>query len=146
MELTSFIFESFEPEKVKNGEWVLKKDLFVHLFTSRGYYVAAIKAGFKWNGASSPRLFQWVVPTWDKDKIGANVASCFHDAAFASKGFGGLIGYHDSTNIYRGMLRDSGYSRFSASAADFFIDKFACRHWGDDCYNVAHLVTLTKIH
>lgn len=146
MKLKSFSYENFSPVRLKKGVYMLATDCQVLLNTDRGLLQLYLRKGFKWNGASTPWVFQWVIPSWDDGNERANVASCFHDAAFANKGWG-LLSYEDSNDVYRGMLREAGYKRFNASAGCFALNNFGKSHWGNDdfcCKEWADLTDLSR--
>jgi hypothetical protein len=91
-----------------------------------------------WNGASVPKVFQWFLPNFDRKNNLYNVAALVHDALYASKLWERLR----SDDLYRCILRDSGISRLKAGVADKVLI-FAKKHYGDDEYNCAHLVSIS---
>lgn len=145
MKLHRFYFENFKPRQDEGDLVTLEADLIAHLFTDSGYFVPILKAGFKWNGASVPKIFRWFLPNWDKKIEGYNVLSALHDASFASCGFYGLFTFDQCNDIYRGGLREIGFGRFKASTACFSINTFAKNHFGQDEYDIRHLCHCEKI-
>ena len=145
MKLKSFYYENFQPKRLKGDLVELCADLVVNLFTDVGYYVVILKAGFRWNGASVPWLFRWFLPNWSKKDDGFNVLSAFHDGAFASYGFNGLLTFEQCNDIYRGGLREIGFGRFKASSACFSVNTFAKNHFGQDENNIRHLCQCERI-
>lgn len=113
---------------------------------------AHIEAGFKTDGASIPKIFQWFLPSWDES--GArdsgvthgdiyNIGSTIHDGLYIHKGFG-LFTREEVDDILRGIWRESGISRFKAGMADKAVEWFAggSKHWGSDSYGVGDLFTV----
>lgn len=145
MKLQRFYFDDFQPERKKGDLVELKEDLIAHLFTDVGYFVAILKKGFTWNGASVPKIFRWFLPNWHKKKEAFNVLSALHDGGFASGGFNGLFTFDDLNDIYRGGLREIGFGRFKASTACFCITNFSKNHFGQDEYKIRHLCECRKI-
>ena len=103
--------------------------------------------GFRCDGLSVPRAFRWFLPSWDTSNELYNLAGAFHDWLYATKGFCGRWSRSECDDAFRGILRESGMSRFKASTADFAVGLFAgnSRHWGNDSYGVANLVTLESL-
>lgn len=96
-----------------------------------------IKTGFVCDGLSVPKIFQWFLPAWDKKNVLYNLAGAVHDGLYTNKGFS-IFTREECDSIFRGILRDSGISRFKAGCADKAIEWFASgdKHWGNDDYNV----------
>ena len=99
--------------------------------------------GFKTDGASIPKIFQWFLPSWDKKNGMYNIGPTIHDALYANKGFL-IFDREQCDDILRGIWRDSGIGRFKAGLADKCVEWFAggSNHWGNDSYNVKDLVKL----
>ena len=99
--------------------------------------------GFKTDGASIPKVFQWFLPSWDKENEMYNLAPTIHDALYANKGFL-IFDREQCDDILRGIWRDSGTGGFKAGLADKCVEWFAggSNHWGNDSYNVKDLVKL----
>lgn len=145
MKLERILFENFNPRQTKKNTWELRSDLLAHLFTNVGYFIIILQKGFTWNGASVPFLLRWFLPNWDFKNESFNVLSALHDAAFATGGFGGKMTFDECNDFYRGGLREIGFDRFHASTACFCLNHFSKNHFGQDEYNVRHLVECNKI-
>lgn len=126
-------------EEVNDNLYMLTRDFYC--VVSEGDYkihLIKIQRGFMWNGASIPKIFRWFLPNFDKKNNLYNVGALVHDALYASKLWERLR----SDDLYRSILRDSGISRFKAGTADKALI-FAKKHYGDDEYNCAHLVSIS---
>ena len=139
-------FDDFEWKEDK-GTYTLQNNAKVKLLIEDGTEIHKIvtftfKKGFKCDGLSVPRIFQWFIPKWDWNNMLFNLAGAIHDALYGNKGFKKFT-RDDSDAIFRSLLRHSGYNRFHASLADFMLGLFACLHWGDDSYKCKKLVTMT---
>ena len=76
--------------------------------------------------------------SWDSKNSLYNVAGAVHDWLYATKGYS-ILRREECDDIFRGLLRESGISRFKAGAADKAVEWFAggSNHWGADGYKVA---------
>lgn len=97
--------------------------------------------GYRCDGLSVPRLFQKFLPRWDYCNRIYNWAGAIHDALYANRGFG-IFTREQCDDIFRGILRLSGISRFKAGCADKAVEWFAKKHWGDDKLESAIFVTM----
>ena len=100
--------------------------------------------GYKWDGLSVPKIFQWFIPSWDKSNPKFNAAGMLHDAAYATGGFYGWLTREECDDLLRSTLREAGYGRFKAGVADLCVGWFAGgkKHWKADKYDSARFVTL----
>ena len=98
----------------------------------------AFREGFRCDGLSVPWAFRWFLPSWDSKNSLYNVAGAVHDWLYATKGYS-ILRREECDDIFRGLLRESGISRFKAGAADKAVEWFAGgkNHWGNDGYKVA---------
>ncbi|MBO7691355.1 MAG: DUF1353 domain-containing protein [Methanobrevibacter sp.] len=116
----------------KKQVYTLKKDSYIILNLDvngkKKYYQFTFKKGFKCDGLSVPKIFQWFLPNWNDKNMLYNLAGVVHDGLYGNKGFG-IFSREDSDAIFRGLLRDSGINRFRASSADWILGIFACKHW-----------------
>lgn len=116
----------------KKQVYTLKKDSYIILNLDvngkKKYYQFTFKKGFKCDGLSVPKIFQWFLPKWNDKNMLYNLAGVVHDGLYGNKGFG-IFSREDSDAIFRGLLRDSGINRFRASSADWILGIFACKHW-----------------
>lgn len=103
--------------------------------------------GFRCDGLSVPKPFRWFLKDWDEDDELYNLAGAVHDWLYASVGACGHFTRSECDDIFRGILRESGVSRFKASTADLMVGLFAgCRlHWGNDSYGVRGLVRMETL-
>lgn len=103
--------------------------------------VATFKKGFRCDGLSVPKMFQWFLPKWDKKNQLYNMAGALHDWLYATEGAYRLFTRTECDDIFRGILREAGLNRFHASAADWAVGVFAGgkSHWGDDSYCIGEL-------
>lgn len=132
-------------ENKKEHIYTLKKDAQITLLINKNKvdakYVFKFKKGFKCDGLSVPKVFQWFLKRWDDDNMLYNLAGVVHDALYGNKGFKTFT-RDDSDAIFRGILREAGCNRFHASTADFALGIAAKSHWGDDDLKCANLVTM----
>ena len=100
--------------------------------------------GFRCNGLSVPRPFRWFLPSWDEGNGLYNLAGALHDWLYATNGAFGEWTREECDDIFRGILREAGISRFKAGVADKAVEIFAgCgRHWCNDDFHVSGLVCI----
>ena len=106
-------------------------------------FVIKLYKGFRTDGLSVPKVFQWFLPQWDNNNPNYNLAGIVHDALYTRKGFG-LLSREDCDSVLRGIMRDSGISRFKAGCADKAVELFAGgeNHWGNDDFDNYDLITM----
>lgn len=150
LQISSFLWRT-EPE---DGSRVLKrtatlcfefeKDGFVSTAKMRFCGEATDGQGFRCDGLSVPKLFRWLIPSWDDKNCLYNVAGALHDWLYATKGNCGMFTREECDDIFRGLLRESGINRFRAGCADKAVEIFAGnkRHWCNDGYGVAALARM----
>lgn len=131
--------------KKENGVYVLTKNVKTTIADETNYlFTITLKKGYKCDGLSVPKAFQWFLPSWDKNNSTYNLAGAIHDALYTVKGFNS---YSRETcdDIFRCLLRDSGISRFKAGCADKAVEWFAGGkdHWGNDNFNNKLLIDST---
>lgn len=123
--------------------YVLQKELNVHLLISVDRILhdfdMKFKSGYACDGLSVPKIFRWFLPSWDKKNGLYNLAGVVHDGLYGNKGFC-VFSREECDDIFRGILRESGISRFKAGCTDKSVEWFADKHFGDDDLKVAHLV------
>ena len=100
--------------------------------------------GFRCDGLSVPRLLRWFLPSWDERNGLYNVAGAVHDWLYTTGGNFGMFTREECDDIFRGLLRESGKSRFKAGCADKAVEWFAGgnSHWNNDSYDVAGLARM----
>lgn len=138
----------------KDGSHILKRTATLCIdFTHKGFDCTATVRfcgestdgrGFRCDGLSVPKIFRWFLPSWDERNCIYNVAGAFHDWLYATKGNFGMFIREECDDIFRGLLRCSGISRFKAGCADKAVGIFAGgkSHWGNDSYCVAPLARM----
>lgn len=130
---------------VKLGKnYVLQSDILMRINTDRGTYKVRFKRNFKCDGLSVPKIFQWFLPSWDKQNLLYNLAGAFHDWLYATGGNKGEFTREECDDCFRCLLRESGVTRFKAGAADLAVGLFAgCKHhWKNDSNNIADKLEL----
>jgi len=111
--------------KKVDGKYELTKSIKTVITDETNYtFTITLKKGYKCDGLSVPKLFQWFLPSWDKNNSTYNLAGAIHDALYTMKGFGRYSREH-CDDIFRGLLRDSGIGRFKAGCADKAVELFA---------------------
>lgn len=106
-------------------------------------FVITLYKGFRTDGLSVPKVFQWFLPQWDNKHPTYNLAGIIHDALYTRKGFY-LLSREECDSVLRGLMRDSGISRFKAGCADKAVEWFAGgkRHWGNDDFDNFDLISM----
>lgn len=123
--------------KKEKGVYVLTKNVKTTIADEKNnLFTITLKKGYKCDGLSVPKAFRWFLPSWDKDNSTYNLAGAIHDALYTMEGFG-VYKREQCDDIFRGILRDSGISRFKAGCADKAVEWFAGGkdHWGNDDFN-----------
>lgn len=66
-----------------------------------------------------------------------------HDALYTRKGFD-IFSREECDSVLRGLMRDSGISRFKAGCADKAVEWFAGgnEHWGNDDFDNYDLISI----
>lgn len=88
-------------------------------------YIITILPGFRTDGGSIPKIFQWFVKGWTEDY---KYNGCFvlHDALYST----GVVHRLLADDMLRSSLRDYGLSRSKASTVCWCVNTFACKHYG----------------
>lgn len=123
---------------------VLDQDLSIALINNeKNTVVFNIKKGAMCDGLSIPWGFRWFLPTWDENNELYNIAGLLHDALYASE----LVCKDIADDIFRGILRDAGISRFKASTAEWCVQTFAKCHYGKkhDKYGLGNYIDIVSI-
>lgn len=115
-------------------------------FSFKGRDAVPGNVGFRCNGLSVPWAFRWFLKSWDNKNQIYNLAGALRDWLYATSGANGVFTRSECDDFFRGLLRESGKSRFKASAADLMVGIFAgnSRHWGNDDYGVSSFVKMTE--
>lgn len=123
-----------------DGYYMLKENLIVKITTDKGNFDILLRDGFFCDGLSVPSLFQFFLPSWDDNNSLYNLAGCIHDYLYSVKGKTRVMTFtrEECDDIFRGILRCSGISRFKAGVADKCVEWFAGsdKHFGNDPYNL----------
>ena len=100
--------------------------------------------GYRCDGLSVPKAFRWFLPSWDYKNSLYNLAGAVHDWLYSTGGNFGMFTREECDDIFRGLLRESGISRFKAGCADKAVEWFAggSSHWNNDSYGVAELARM----
>jgi hypothetical protein len=129
--------------KLKKDKYILENDIEVVLKEGNYGYVVRIyiKAGAIWDGLSVPFMFRWFLPNYSIDNPLLNVAGLVHDGMYASE----LVAKDTADDMFRGIMRDAGISRFKASTAEFLVEQFASKHYGieHDKHNLRKYIDMT---
>ena len=131
----------------KNGVYVLNKSIKTTIADETNYlFTITLKKGYKCDGLSVPKIFQWFLPSWDSTNSTYNLAGALHDALYTMKGFN-VYCRENCDDIFRGILRYAGISRFKAGCADKAVEWFASgdKHWGNDDFGNKPLISSTLI-
>lgn len=123
--------------KKENGVYVLTKNVKTTIADeNNNLFTITLKKGYKCDGLSVPKAFHWFLSSWDKNNSTYNLAGAIHDALYTMKGFG-VYKREQCDDIFRGILRDCGISRFKAGCADKAVEWFAGgkSHWGNDDFD-----------
>ena len=130
--------------KKENGVYTLTTPIKTTIADEENnLFVITLKKGFKTDGLSVPSLFQWFLPSWDKENANYNLAGIIHDTLYTTKG-SNIFCREEVDDIFRGLLRDSGISRFKAGVADKAVELFAGgeNHWGNDDFENFDLISI----
>lgn len=118
----------------------LKENLIVKIFTDKGNFDIVLRKDFFCDGLSVPKAFQFFLPSWDDNNSLYNLAGCIHDYLYAVKGCTKVITLtrEECDDVFRGLLRCAGISRFKAGVADKCVEIFAGnkKHFGNDPFNL----------
>lgn len=129
---------------VENNLHIIDEDFSITLKGNDNNLITfKIKKGAKCDGLSIPAMFTWFLLKWDNNNALYNIAGILHDGLYASE----LVSKNIADDMFRGILRDAGISRFKASTAEWCVEKFAKRHYGKkhDEYNMQNFIELTSI-
>jgi hypothetical protein len=118
-----------------------KRNVMVHF---KGRDDEAGSKCYRCDGLSVPKMFRWFLPDWDEKNQLYNLAGALHDWLYASEGNYCMFSRSECDDMFRGILRESGQSRFKAGTADYMVGLFAGNghHWGNDNYNIADTVKM----
>ena len=143
-----YLMKAHNIDKWQNGAiHVAMEDMYVIIADEvNNYYKITIKKGFRCDGLSVPRLFQWFLPSWDAHNVVYNFAGALHDGLYCRSGFG-LFSRECCDDIFRSLLRASGISRFKAGCADKAVELFAGGkdHWGNDDMDNFDYINIQKV-
>ena len=101
-------------------------DKFTISLNDRSYkYVLTILPGFRTDGGSIPKAFQWFISGWSQD-YHYNGIYVLHDALYCTE----YAAKNVADDMLRSSLRDYGISRFKASTVCWCVNNFAKCHYG----------------
>lgn len=122
------------------GLHILNENVIVKLDTDKGLFDVVLRTDFCCDGLSVPKCLQWFLPSWDDYNSLYNLAGAIHDYLYSVEGKTKsiILTREDCDDVFRGILRCSGISRFKAGCADKAVEWFAkgSNHWGNDTYNL----------
>lgn len=90
-------------------------------------YILTILPGFRTDGGSIPKAFQWFVKGWTDD-YKYNGVFVLHDAMYCTS----FVHRDIADDMLRSSLRDVGLSRLKASTVCFCVNSFASCHYGPE--------------
>ena len=131
---------SFKCKEV-SGHFQLTEDLSTVEHYGDYLIKTTVSKGYEWDGASTPVWLRWFLPKFDKKNELYNVVALLHDVRYGARGFC-LVDREETDDMLRGGWRIAGLGRFKASSADYFIEKIAESHWGNDDYKCSHLAKM----
>lgn len=108
------------------------------------------KKGYESDGLSRPDFVAKWIKKFDKENSLYNFAGFAHDWLYSRRGFlSDLVQFSRSEcdDVFRGILREAGVSRFKAGIMDLAVGLFAggSKHWGDDSLGSRNKVICSKI-
>lgn len=133
----------------KNGNVRLLGDNFLCMKIERKKVVYNVVVHFQKNyendGLSRPEFAKKWIKKFDPDNSLYNFAGAVHDWLYSVKG-DGKFSRSECDDIFRGVLREAGISRFKAGMMDWAVGVFAgnSRHWGNDSFKVKNLVKIEE--
>lgn len=89
-------------------------------------YTFSLREGLVWDGASIPAAFRWFLPNVDRLNLAYTSAGLLHDFCYGSE----CLPKDKADDLFRGVMRDAGISRFKAGVADFAVRHFGASHYG----------------
>lgn len=89
-------------------------------------YEFSLSEGLLWDGASIPAAFRWFLPNIDPLNLAYTAAGLLHDFCYGSE----CLPKDKADDLFRGVMRDAGISRFKAGVADFAVRHFGASHYG----------------
>lgn len=119
----------------------IKVNMLIEVDGKKHVFAMRFENGFACDGLSVPKPLRWFLPSWDKKNGNYNLAGVVHDALYGNAGFDRFT-REECDDIFRGLLRESGISRFKAGCADKAVGWFANKHFGSDDLKVAHLAKM----
>lgn len=88
-------------------------------------YVLTILPGFRTDGGSIPKIFNWFAKGWTDD-YEYNAIYILHDALYCTE----YVCKEIADDMLRSCLRDYGFDRLHASTIHWCVDMFAKCHYG----------------
>lgn len=108
------------------------------------------KKGYESDGLSRPDFIGGWIPRIDEKNSLYNFAGFAHDWLYSVRGVIDkefILSRSECDDIFRGILRKAGVSRFKAGVMDFFVGLFAGgpKHWGNDSLGSRDKVVCSKV-
>lgn len=85
-----------------------------------------IKPGFRTDGGSVPKAFQWIIPAWSETNDLLRLAFVVHDACYGAE----LLPKDIADELLHSMLLDAGLGKVKAMMVCEAVSLFAKRHYG----------------
>lgn len=126
-----------------DGLWQATDDIYADIMDDEAkWHTFHLLPGFRCDGGSVPKMFQWFVPSWSTENPVINIAYALHDASYASE----CLSREHADDLLRGLLRDAGLNRLRASTVCYAVNKFASKHYGkaNDNFGCAPFVKYVK--
>lgn len=118
---------------------------------SRVYAVELLfKKGYESDGLSRPEFIGGWIKRFDFINMLYNFAGFVHDWLYSRKGViekDFVLARSECDDVFRGILRDAGVSRFKAGVMDWCVGVFAggSKHWGNDSFGCCDKVVCSKL-
>ena len=137
-----------------NGVHRLLNPVVVCMEIQKGAHIFAVellfKKGYESDGISRPDFIGGWIKRFDFENMLYNFAGFVHDWLYSKKGVvekDFVLNRSECDDVFRGILRDSGLTRFKAGVMDFFVGLFAggSKHWGNDSFGSQDKVICSKI-
>ena len=138
----------------KAGNVRLMHDISLCLEIERCKRVFAVelifKKGYESDGLSRPEFSKRWIKKFDTENALYNFAGFAHDWLYSNRGVVNddvCFSRSECDDVFRGILREAGVSRFKAGIMDLAVGIFAggSKHWGDDSLGSRDKVVCSKI-
>lgn len=107
------------------GIYQIDKEFTMSFDDRKTRYVITIYPGFRTDGGSIPKIFQWFIKGWSDD-YKYNAIFILHDAMYCT----GYVSRDYADDMLRSCARDIGMDRLHASTMCWCVKNFAANHYG----------------